>query len=182
MTTSEMIIPVLENNNMAQIFLTILFYIFVVTLICCAIVLIVISLASQSLLCAKIYTFIFEHDDWLLYKKAKKHGIQHYLNGYHFSNFWKKWGEEEEKLDEKFNDLSLECHYIEYTKAYNKLESGDIVLSSTVNGGLCIYNIPAPYQKLRMIISRPLIEDVLKNMNNYTADLLIDQPQNVISF
>ena len=32
-----------------------------------------ISLADKSLLSAKIYTFIFEHDDWLLYKKAKKH-------------------------------------------------------------------------------------------------------------
>jgi len=208
MTTSEMIIPVLENNNMTQIFLTILFYIFVIALIGCAAVVIVMSLVPKSLLCAKIYIFIFEHDDWLLYKKAKKQGIQHYLNGCHFSQFYKEWNKVKDeygvndvsaadylKLDKKttnalhtkYNELAEKYHYKEYNDTDNSIKDDDIVLSLNMySGQLCIGVGDSAKNILHW---KPMVKDIIKREINfsrgyssYAYKLLLTNPKEVISF
>lgn len=204
MTTSEMIIPVLENNNMAQIFLTTLFYIFVVALICCAIVLIVISLVPKSLLCAKIYTFFFEHDEWLLYKKAKKQGIQHYLNGHHFSQFYDEWNKVKDEygiiddnfagIDEKIanellykqNELAKKYNYEEYDDAVKSINDDDIVLSLNMFSEhlyICVRD-----GAKNILHWKPMVKDVLKGSEIWTngktdnVKRLLTNPKEVVSF
>lgn len=205
MTTAEMITPVLENNNMAQIFLTILFYIFVVALICCTIVLIAISLAHKSLLCANIYTFIFEHDDWLLYKKAKKQGIQHYLNGHHFSRFYDEWNKVKDEygivdddfatIDEKVadellskqNELAKKYNYKEYDGADKSINDDDIVLSLNMYSGHLYIGVGDRNKDL--LHWEPMVKDIIKRQVNtrfHGCDnvykLLLTHPKEVVSF
>ena len=194
-----------KENNMTQIFLTILFYIFVVAFVSCAIVLIAISLAHKSLLCAKIYTFIFEHDDWLLYKKAKKQGIQHYLNGHHFSQFCKEWDKVKDEygivddnfttVDEKVanellskhNELAEKYNYKEYNDADKSITDDDIVLSLNMySRQLCIGVGDSAKNLLHWY---PMVKDVIKSQVNTrfhgwddVYKLLLTHPKEIVSF
>ena len=96
---------------MTEIILPILVYVFVVAIIIITIVLISISLSNKSLLCAKFYCFFFDQDNWLLYERAKKQGIKHYLNGHHFSQFnvaWEKVKDEYGVINNNFLKLDEE--------------------------------------------------------------------------
>ena len=204
MTTAEMIKPVLENINMTQIFLTILFWIFVAALICCTIVVVSISFAHKSLLCAKIYTFFFEHDDWLLYKKAKKQGIQHYLNGYHFSQFYKEWNKVKDeygvyddnriavdettanKLLAKHDELAEKYNYKEYDDADNSINDDDIVLTLNMFSGLLYIGVG--HRDNGWLHWEPMVKDILKgceiwaNGKTDNAKRLLINPEHVVSF
>lgn len=207
MTTAEMIKPVLENINMTQIFLTILFWIFVAALICCAIIVIVTSFVHKSLLCAKIYTFIFEHDDWLLYKKAKKQGIQHYMNGHHFSQFYTEWNKVKDeygvdnisaadylKLDKettnalhtKYNELAEKYNYKEYDDADESINDDDIVLTLNMYSGLLYIGVG--HKSEGWLHWEPMVKDVLKgceiwaNGKTDNAKRLLTHPEHVVSF
>lgn len=188
-----------------QIFLITLFYIFVAAFICCAIVLIAISLAHKSLLCAKIYTFIFEHDDWLLYKKAKKQGIQHYLNGHHFTQFYDEWVKvkdeygivddnftniDEKVADEllsKHNELAKKYNYKEYDDTDKNINDDDIVLSLNMfSGQLCI---GVGDRDKDLLHWEPMVKDIIKSQVNtrfhgydYVYKLLLTHPKEVVSF
>jgi len=186
-----------------QIFLTILTYAFIAVVICCAIVLTAITLVPKSLLCAKIYTFIFEHGDWLLYKKAKKQGIQHYLNGYHFSQFYWDWNKVKDeygvdamsaadylKLNEetanalcdKHDELAEKYHYKEYRDVDEIIKDDDVVLSLNMYSGQ-LYICDGDKNK-GLLTWAPMVKDVIKSQ--VTKDRvfceLLDDPKTVISF
>lgn len=189
---------------MTEIILPILLCVFVVASIIIIIVLIAISFANKSLLCTKFYCFFFEHDDWLLYKKAKKQGIQHYLNGYHFSQFYEAWNKVKEeygvvnnnflKLDEenkntfytKFNKLKEKYYYKEYYETEKNIKDDDIVLSLNMYGErLCI---DIGNSSKNILHWKPMIKDILTGCeiwaNGKTDNikrLLID-PKEVVSF
>ena len=165
---------------MTEIILTILFTIFIVGFICIAIVMIAISLVHKSLLCAKFYCFFFEHDDWLLYKKAKKQGIQHYLNGHHLSQFCEAWDKVKDEcgvvnnnflnLDEetnntlytKFDELKEKYHYKEYCETDKSIKDDDIVLSLDMcSERLYIYSEGSEGRKI--LSFKPMVEDVIKS-------------------
>jgi len=183
-----------------QIFLTILFYIFVAAFICCAIVVINISLVHKSLLCAKFYTFFFEHDDWILYKKAKKQGIQHYLNGHHFSQFYDEWNKVQDQysivdgnfttIDEKVadellskhNELAKKYNYKEYDDANKSIKDDDIVLSLNMYSGQLYIGVGDNAKNI--LHWKPMVKDIIKSQ--VTRDrvfyaLLVD-PKMVVSF
>ena len=192
---------------MTEIILTILFTIFIVGFICIAIVLIAISLVHKSLLCAKFYCFFFEHDDWLLYKKAKKQGIQHYLNGHHLSQFHEAWNMVKEeygvdnisaadylKLDKeitnallsKYNELSEKYYYKEYNDTYERINDDDIVLSLSMDSGILCISVG---DKSKNILHwKPMIKDILIGheiwANGKTDNIkrLLTNPKEVISF
>ena len=188
---------------MTKIILTI----FVVVFIIIAIVLIAISLANKSLLCAKFYCFFFEHDDWLLYKKAKKQGIQHYLNGHHLSQFHEAWNKVKEeygvdnisaddylKLDKdimnalhaKHNELSEKYNYKEYNEANNNINDDDIVLSLNMYCGLLCIGVSDSAKNI--LHWKPMIKDILLGheiwANGKTDNIkrLLTNPKEVISF
>jgi hypothetical protein len=188
---------------MTEIILTILFYIFVVAIISCAIVLITIYLVPKSLLCDKIYCFFFEHDDWLLYKKAKKQGIQHYLNGYHFSQFYEEWNKVKDEygivddnfigIDEKVayellskhSELAEKYHYKEYHEVSDSINDDDIVLSLNMySEQLCIY----VGNSKNLLHWKPMMKDILNGCeiwaNGKTDNIkgLLTNPKEVISF
>ena len=189
---------------MTEIILTILFTIFIVCFICIAIVLITISLVHKSLLCAKFYCFFFEHDDWLLYKKAKKQGIQHYLNGHHFSQFYDEWHKVKNEygivddnfttIDEKVayellskhNELSEKYNHKEYEDADKSINDDDIVLSLNMFGGQ-LY-IGAGNSHKNLLHWKPMIKDILMGheiwANGKTDNIkrLLTNPKEVISF
>lgn len=189
MTTTEMITPIFENNNMTQIFLTVLFYIFVAAFICSATLVIVMFLVHKSLLCAKIYTFIFEHNDWLLYKKAKKQGIQHYLNGHHLSQFYDEWDKVKETtnaLHTKYNELAEKYHYKEYNDADESIKDDDIVLSLNTYSGQCI---SVGNSAENILHWEPMVKDIIKSQVNTrfhgwdnVYKLLLTNPKEVVSF
>lgn len=199
-----MITPVLENINMTQIFLTILLFIFVAAFICCAIVVVTISFVHKSLFCAKIYTFIFERNDWLLYRKAKKQGIQHYLNGHHFSQFYREWNKTKDEygvdddnliaLDEstadklltKHDELAEKYHYKEYDNADKSINDGDIVLSLNMYSGQLYIGVGRRSEGL--LHWEPMVRDVLKgcevwaNGETDNTKRLLTNPEEVVSF
>lgn len=185
---------------MTEIILSILVSILVVFLICCAILLIVLSLVNKSLLCAKFYCFFFESDNWLLYERAKKQGIQHYLNGHHFSQFYDEWDKvkdeygivnddfsniDEKVADEllsKYDKLAEKYNYKEYYEVGKNINDNDIVLS------LSMYSerlyICAGDSVKNTLHWEPMVKDVIKSQ--LTKDrvfyaLLVD-PKMVISF
>lgn len=185
---------------MIQIFLTILFYIFVVAFICCVIVVIAISFVHKSLLCAKIYTFFFEHDDLVLYKKAKKQGIQHYLNGHHFSQFYKEWNKAKDEygvyddnliaLDEntankllaKYDELAEKYHYKEYDDADKIINDDDIVLSLNLYSGRLYIGVG---DSAKNILSwEPMVKDIIKSqvIKDRVFCALLADPKIVVSF
>lgn len=208
MTTAEMILPVLENNNMTQIFSTILLSIFIIVLIGCAIMLTVLSLAPKSLLCAKIYTFIFEHENWLLYKKIKKQGIQHYLNVHHLKQFINKWKElkaeygiinnDFSNIDEntsniimsKLDELSEYYHYKEYHHVTESIKSDDVVLMGELFSEKLSIQIGYDSTMSRGVLyNQPMVKDIIKSQVNtrfYGKDnvyeLLLKYPKEIISF
>jgi len=188
-----------------QIFLTILFYIFVAAVVCCSIVVIMISFVHKSLLCAKIYTFIFERGDWVLYRKAKKQGIQHYLNGHHFSQFYNEWNKAKDEygvdddnlieLDEstadkllaKHDELAEKYHYKEYNDADKNTHDGDIVLSLNMYSGLLYIGIGRRSEGL--LHWEPMVRDIIKRQvhtrlhgYNDVYKLLLTDPKEVVSF
>lgn len=189
---------------MTEIILTILFTIFIVCFICIAIVLISISLVHKSLLCAKFYCFFFEHDDWLLYKKAKKQGIQHYLNGHHFSLFYDEWNNVKEEygivednfttinekvadeLLSKHNELSEKYNYKEYNDADKSINDDDIVLSLSMYSEL-LY-ICAGNSAKNALHWKPMVKDILNGCEIWTngktdnVKRLLTNPKEVISF
>ena len=185
---------------MTQIFLTILFYIFVAAFICCVITVIVMSLVPKSLLCAKIYTFIFEHDDWLLYKRAKKQGIQHYINGHHFSKFYKEWNKVKEEcgvvndnfnvLDEsvvdkllaKHEELAEKYHYKEYDNVHKIINDDDIVLSLNMYNGLLDISVGNSAENI--LHWGPMVRDVIKSqtIKDCVFYALLADPKMVVSF
>lgn len=208
MTTAEMILPVLENNNMTQIFLTILLSIFIIVLIDCAIMLTVLSLAPKSLLCAKIYTFIFEHENWLLYKKIKKQGIQHYLNVHHLKQFINKWKElkaeygiinnDFSNIDEntsniimsKLDELSEYYHYKEYHHVTESIKSDDVVLMGELFSEKLSIQIGYDSTMSRGVLyNQPMVKDIIKSQVNTrfhgkdnVYELLLKYPKEIISF
>ena len=185
---------------MVQFYLTILFYVLVVAAIIAAIVLIAISFTNKSLLCAKFYCFFFEDDDWLLYERAKKQGIQHYLNGHHFSQFYDEWNKvkdeygivnddfsniDEKVADEllsKHNELAEKYNYKEYNEVNKNINDDDVVLSlSMFSEQLYICAGDSVKNTLHW---EPMVKDVIKSQ--LTKDrvfyaLLVD-PKMVISF
>jgi hypothetical protein len=190
---------------MTQIFLTILFWIFVAAFICCAIVVIATSFVHKSLLCAKIYTFIFEHDDWLLYKKAKKQGIQHYMNGHHFSQFYTEWNKVKDEygvddnnliaLDEstadklltKHDELAEKYYYKEYDNVNKIINDGDIVLSLNMYSGNLYIGVGNKSEGL--LHWEPMVKDIIKSQVNTRLHgyddvykLLLTNPEHVVSF
>lgn len=192
---------------MTEIILSILFSILVVFLICCAILLIVLSLVNKSLLCAKIYYFFFEHDDWLLYERAKKQGIQHYLNVHHLKQFGKKWKElkveygiindDFSNIDEstsnliisKFDELSNNYHYKEYHNVAENIKSDDIVLVGELFGEKLTIQIGYDSTtSRRALYNQPMVRDILKGCeiwaNGKTDNIkrLLVNPKDVISF
>jgi hypothetical protein len=190
-----------KKNNMTQIFSTILLSIFIVVLIGCAIMLTVLFLAPKSLLCAKIYTFIFEHDDWKLYKKIKKQGIQHYLNVHHLKQFTNKWKElkaeygiindDFSNIDEntsniimsKFDKLSEECHYKEYHNVTESIKSDDVVLVGELFGNKLTIQIGYdPTISHGALYNQPMIREILNGHDEYVFKIILKQPQQVISF
>lgn len=183
-----------------QIFLTILFYILVAAFICSATVVIVMSLVPKSLLCAKIYTFIFEHDDWLLYEKAKKQGIQHYLNGHHFSQFYKEWSKVKDEcgvvddnliaLDEstanklltKHDELAKKYNYKEYNNTNKIINDDDIVLSLNMYSGRLYIGVG---DSAKNILSwEPMVKDIIKSqvIKDRVFCALLADPKMVVSF
>lgn len=185
---------------MTEIILPILLYVFVVAAIISIIVLIGITFANKSLLCAKFYCFFFENDDWILYEKAKKQGIQHYLNGHHFSQFYDEWDKvkdeygivnddfsniDEKVADEllsKYDKLAEKYNYKEYDEVNKNINDDDIVLS------LSMYSerlyICAGDSVKNTLHWEPMVKDVIKSQ--LTKDrvfyaLLVD-PKMVISF
>jgi hypothetical protein len=183
-----------------QIVLTILFYIFVAVFICCAIVVINISLVHKSLLCSKFYTFFFEHDDWILYRKAKKQGIQHYLNGCHFSQFYDEWHKVQDQygivdgnftdIDEKVADellskhdeLAEKYHYREYDEVNNRINDDDIVLSLNMYSEQLYIGVGNIAKNL--LNWEPMVKDIIKSQ--VTKDrvfyALLADPKMVVSF
>ena len=166
-----------------------------------------ISLADKSLLSAKIYTFIFEHDDWLLYKKAKKQGIQHYLNWHHFSQFYAEWENVKEeygvdnisaadylKLDKettnalqtKYNELSEKYFYKEFKDAYDNINDDDIVLSLIASNKQLRIRVGNECKNL--LIWESMIKDILLGheiwANGKTDNIkkLLTNPKEVASF
>lgn len=191
---------------MTEIFLTILLSIFAVGFICSVIAMVTISLTQKYLICAKIYTFIFEYDDWLLYKKAKKQGIQHYINWHHFSQFYDEWNMVREKyevkyissadylkLDEettnalhaKHDELSEKYYYKEFCDADESINDDDIVLSFRTDYGLYL-KVGNDYKK--QLIWKPMIKDILSsyeiwaNGKTDNAKRLLTNPKEVVSF
>ena len=161
-------------------------------------ILVIIGMSNKLLFCAKIYTFIFEHDVWLLYKKAKKQGIQHYLNAYHLKQFGTKWEEFKEKytiinddfskLDDntsnimisKFDKLAEEYHYKEYHDVTEIINSNDVVLVGEV-----FSIIQTGYASTRsniVLYNKLMIEDIIKKHDAYVFKVLLENPQQVISF
>ena len=188
---------------MTEIILPILFYIFVIALIIITIVSIAISLVNKSLLCAKFYCFFFEQDDWVLYKKAKKQGIQHYLNGHHFSQFYEEWNKVQEeygvnnisaadylKLDEKtinalqdkHNELSEKYNYKEYNETDQNIKDDDIVLSLTMYSGLLCIEVGNNAKNI--LHWKPMVKDVIKSqlVKDRVFYALLSNPKQVISF
>lgn len=185
---------------MTEIILPILFYIFVIALIINIIVGITIALVPKSLLCAKFYCFFFEHADWLLYKKAKKQGIQHYLNGHHFSQFYDEWDKVKdeygivdddftiidekvaEELLSKHDELAKKYNYKEYNEVSKNIKDDDIVLSLTMYSGLLC--IEAGNSAKNTLHWEPIVKDVIKSQ--LTKDrvfyALLANPKQVISF
>lgn len=187
-----------------QIFLTTLFCIFVAATICCAIVIIIISLVNKSLLCAKFYCFFYEHDDWLLYKKAKKQGIQHYLNGHHFSQYYYEWNKVQDEysivdnnftdIDEKVADellfkhdeLAKRYHYKEYHEANVRINDDDIVLSLNMYSKQLYIGVGDSAKNI--LHWKPMIKDILSSYeiwaNGKTDNVkrLLTNPKDVISF
>ena len=164
---------------MTEIILPILVYVFVVAVIIITIVLIAISLAHKSLLCAKFYCFFFEHDDWLLYERAKKQGIHHYLNGHHLSQFCEAWDKVKDEcgvvnnnflnLDEetnntlytKFDELKEKYYYKEYCETDKSIKDDDIVLSLSMDSGILCIGVG---DKSKNILHwKPMVEDVIKS-------------------
>lgn len=192
---------------MTEIILSILFSIIVVFLICCAILLIVLSLVNKSLLCAKIYTFIFEHKEWLLYRKIKKQGIQHYLNVHHLKQFGKKWKELKKEygiinddfsnIDEntsniiisKFDELSNNYHYKEYHNVVESIKSSDVILVGNLfNEKLSIQIGYDSTVSHGVLYNQPMVRDILKRheiwANGKTDNIkrLLVNPKEVVSF
>lgn len=189
---------------MTEIILTILFTIFIVGFICIAIVLITMSLVNKSLLCTKFYCFLFEHDDWLLYKKAKKQGIQHYLNGHHFSQFYDEWNKVKDEygivnddfsnIDEKIadellskhNELAEKYNYKEYNEANNSINDDDIVLSLNMYSGILCIGVGDRFKNI--LHWKPMIKDILMGheiwANGKTDNIkrLLTNPKEVASF
>lgn len=186
-----------------SISLKILVCILAVVIIGCIIAMTTISLIHKSLLCAKIYTFIFEHDDWLLYRRAKKQGIQHYLNGHHFSQFCKEWNTIKEKhgvnsisaadylkLDEKTMSVLINehdklvgrCNYKEYREANESIKDDDIVLSlNTYNEQLYIC---AGDGNKELLTWEPMVKDIIKSqvIKDRVFYALLADPKMVVSF
>lgn len=192
---------------MTEFYLTILSYIFVVAFIIITIIVINMSLVPKFLLCAKFYCFFFEQDDWLLYKKAKKQGIQHYLNNHHFSQFYEEWSKVKDeygvnnisendylKLDKetkhalhiKYNELSEKYYYKEYNDAFKRINDDDIVLSLNEHSGRLYIEIGMGDKGL--LIWEPMVRDILKGCeiwaNGKTDNInrLLTNPKEVVSF
>lgn len=185
---------------MAQNTLILLTYVFIIL----ASVLFVIVTSNKLLLSAKIYTFIFEHDVWKLYKKMKKQGIQHYLNTYHLKQFAKKWEELKEQygvinddfsyLDEdtknilisKFDKLSEECYYKEYHNVTESINSDDVVLVGDVcdlfNEKLAIQIGYDSTMSRGALYNQPMVRDIIKGHDEYVFKIILKTPQQVISF
>lgn len=183
---------------MTEIILPILVYVFVVAIIIITIVMIAISLSNKSLLCAKFYCFFFENDDWLLYERAKKQGIQHYMNGHHFSQFCEEWSKVKDeygvvnnnflKLDEetrntlytKFNELKEKYYYKEYIETDKNIKTDDIVLSLNMySERLYIYSKGSK----GMISLEPMVKDVIKSQLKLDSVFyaLLANPKMVVS-
>lgn len=182
---------------MAQIFI----YTFITIAIVVVSFLFIIGMSNKLLLCAKIYTFIFEHDDWKLYKKIKKQGIQHYLNTYHLKQFSKKWEElkkeygiinddfscidvdTENILQSKFDELSEDYHYKEYHNVTEIIESDDVVLVCELFGD--DLTIQIGYDSTishGALYNQPMVRDILKGHDDYVFKIILKDPQQVISF
>lgn len=187
-----------------EIILPILLYVFVIAFIIIGIIGIITSLVDKSLFCAKFYCFFFENDDWLLYEKAKKQGIQHYLNGNHFSQFYDEWNKVKDdygivnddfsNIDEKVADELLSKHdelaekynYKEYNEVYNSINDDDIVLSlSMFREQLYICAGDSDKNTLHW---KPMVKDILNGCeiwaNGKTDNVkrLLINPKEVISF
>lgn len=183
---------------MIQIFI----YTFIITIaIGLVSLLFIIGMSQKLLLCAKIYTFIFEHDDWKLYKKIKKQGIQHYLNVHHLKQFSKKWEELKKEygvinddfsnIDEdtknilisKFDKLSEECHYKEYHNVTENIKSDDVVLVGELFGDKLTIQIGYdPTISHGALYNQPMIREILNGHDEYVFKIILKQPQQVISF
>ena len=202
MTTTEMVLPFLENTaqNLTSVFLAILGIsaLFLVSM------LFVIALAYKSLLCTKIYTFIFEHNDWLLYKKAKKQGIQHYLNGHHLWQFSKEWDKAKveygvvdnnfrvldestiNKLSSKYDELAEKYNYKEYNDAEKSINDEDVVLSLNMYDDQLYIRVGNGDKGL--LTWEPMVKDILKGReiwtNGKTDNIkgLLTNPKMVVSF
>lgn len=182
---------------MAQISLILLTCVFIILLS----VFFVIVTSKRLLLSAKIYTFIFEHDEWKLYKKMKKQGIQHYLNVYHLKQFIKKWEELKAKhgiitddfsnIDEftgniimsKFDELSEYYHYKEYHNVTESINIDDVVLVGELFGGELTIQIGYDSTISRgALYNQPMVRDIIKSCDGYVFKNLLQHPQQVISF
>jgi hypothetical protein len=183
---------------MIQIFI----YTFIITIaIGLVSLLFIIGMSHKLLLCAKIYTFIFEHKEWLIYKKMKKQGIQHYLNTYHLKQFAKKWAELKEQygvinddfsyLDEdtknilisKFDELSENYHYKEYHNVTEIIKSDDVVLVGDLfNEKLSIQIGYDSTMSRGALYNQPMVREILKGHDEYVFKIILKQPQQVISF
>lgn len=181
---------------MAQIFI----YTFITIAIVVVSFLFIIGMSNKLLLCAKIYTFIFEIDDWKLYKKIKKQGIQHYLNVYHLKQFTKKWEELKKEysiinddfsnIDKitshiimmKFEELSEDYHYKEYHNVTENIKSNDVVLVGELFGDKLTIQIGYDSTFRRALYNQPMVRDILRGHDDYVFKLLLKLPQQVISF
>lgn len=187
-----------------EIILPILLYVFVIAFIIIGIIGITTSLVDKSLFCAKFYCFFFENDDWLLYEKAKKQGIQHYLNGHHFSQFYDEWNKVKDdygivnddfsNIDEKVADELLSKHdelaekynYKEYNEVNKNINDDDVVLSlSMFSEQLYICAGDSDKNTLHW---KPMVKDILNGCeiwaNGKTDNVkrLLTNPKEVVSF
>jgi hypothetical protein len=186
---------------MEEIFISIVLCFFLTLISALLVLLFIIGTSHKLLLCAKIYTFIFEHKEWLIYKKIKKQGIQHYLNVYHLKQFIEKWAELKEQygvinddfsyLDEdtknilisKFDKLSENYHYKEYHNVTESIKSDDVVLVGELFGNKLTIQIGYdPTISHGALYNQPMIREILNGHDEYVFKIILKQPQQVISF
>jgi len=185
--------------------ITFFFVIFVIVVLFLVSILLIIALANKSLFCAIVYSFIFEHQDWKLYRKLKKQGIQHVLNGVDFSHFYREWNatqkeygilepgadksidsltkQEVEELIAKHAELAEKYHYNEYSEVFDKIKEDDAVLSITYYNQCHLHlDLGKNNKTVGAINLKPMVEKIIKMQKDERFTKVLSDPKSVVSF